>query len=509
MLMEMHCHTAEHSACSSVPAVELVRRVLARGLQGIVLTDHHYLWQEPELKMLRRNAGVPDHFLIFSAQEVNTRDWGDILVYGADVPIPRGSSLAVIRTDWPQAALVWAHPYRNGRLPDDSQLLCSDLDGVEIFTSNHSIAENSRALFDWHRLRFVAIAGTDTHGSQYAGTYPTIFDHPVRHIHELAAELRLGRCRPFFKEIPHSGANSQVTEVTIGTKGETETRERIIIRTITSPRKWKSAERAASIITALAGSGFCDKRFRVPLSIGVDAEHMTLIEQGVRGKSLFDKIVAASPADGRTYLELAARWLGRLHAARLAVTPPGEFAKHELERLEHYVSRFTAIDHRHTKRAQGIRDAVIEAEQRLFATTSGLGLVQGHGDFHPKNVIIGQDNQENRETLFAAAIDFESSLMLPPAFDVGTFLAQFRNQFFAFPEILARLPEEAFLDAYTVEAGPLSAEFVGQVDIFRARTNLSIASYLIKVGMGESEDLWRVLVEAERALLQFQQLSSV
>jgi 3',5'-nucleoside bisphosphate phosphatase len=29
---------------------------------------------------------------------------------------------------------------------------------------------------------------------------------------------------------------------------------------------------------------------------------------------------------------------------------------------------------------------------------------------------------------------------------------------------------------------------------------LSIASYLIKVGMGDSQDLWRVLVEAERSV---------
>ena len=86
--------------------------------------------------------------------------------------------------------------------------------------------------------------------------------------------------------------------------------------------------------------------------------------------------------------------------------------------------------------------------------------------------------------------------MLPPAFDVGTFLAQFRNQFFANPEILARLNEEIFLDAYVTEAGPPTGEFLRQVELFRARTNLGIASYLIKVGMGESEDLWRVLVEA-------------
>lgn len=295
MLLEMHCHTAEQSACSSVPAVELVRRVLARGLQGIVLTDHHYRWTESELMALRRSAGVPDYFLLFSGQEVTTADVGDVLVYGADANISRATPLAAIRVAWPLAALVWAHPYRKGRRPDDAHLLDRRFDGVEIFSSNHGVAENSRALFDWHRLRFTAIAGTDTHGSQYAGTYPTIFDHPVRDIHELAAEIRHGRCRPFFKEIPHSGANSLVTEVTIGTKGDEETRERIIIRSITSVEKWKSAARAGTIMAAVAGHQFTGGRFRVPLPIGSDAERMTLIEQGVRGKPLFDKLLAATP----------------------------------------------------------------------------------------------------------------------------------------------------------------------------------------------------------------------
>jgi hypothetical protein len=44
------------------------------------------------------------------------------------------------------------------------------------------------------------------------------------------------------------------------------------------------------------------------------------------------------------------------------------------------------------------------------------------------------------------------------------------------------------------------ASFYRQVEIFRARTNLSIAAYLIKVGMGDSSNLWRVLVEAEQSL---------
>lgn len=500
MLFEMHCHTAEKSSCSSVPAVELIRRVQARGLQGIVLTDHHAIWEADELAVIRQQAGVPGHFLILSGQEVTTAAHGDLLVYGADLAIPKGTPLAEIRQSWPAAALVLAHAYRKGRRPTDQQLTDPFLNGVEIFSSNHGVAENSRGLADWHRLRFTAISGTDTHGVQYAGSYPTIFDHPVQSIQELADELRAGRCRPFFKEIPRSGANAVVTEVTFGTKEGDENRERIIIRTLTDENRWKGIERAETIMAAVAEAGFSAGRYRVPKPIEIDQERMTIIEQGIRGRSLHDKLLAAGHADACWYLELTGRWLARLHKARLAVTAPDEFRQREEGRIRNYLSRFESINHRHTGRVRQLAEAIIAAEQDCSCGHDCL--VQGHGDFHPKNIMIGQDNQENRDTTFVAAIDFGSSLMLPPAFDLGTFLAQYRNQLFSHQELLQRLPESIFMEAYLDEGPPVGDDFLWQVELFRARTNLSIAAFLIRVGMGESEDLWRVLIEAEQSLSQ-------
>jgi len=499
MLIEMHSHTREYSRCSTVAAADLVRQVFAKGLQGIVFTDHHHLWEERELREVRRNSAVPDHFLVMTGQEVRTPELGDVLVYGANATIQRGTSIEQIRANFPMAGLVWAHPYRNGRQPADATLLLRLLDGVEIFSSNHSVRENSRALRDWHRLRFTAIGGTDTHGTGYAGIYPTLFDHPIKNIAELSAEIRHGRCRPFLKEIPRSGANSQVTEVTIGAKGMDEVRERFIIRTISSARKWQAAERAFHITEAIARHGFADGMYRVPLPIDEDHASLTLIEQGVRGKPLFDKLLTASREDGRLYMQMAARWLARLHACRLRITPAEEFALKENERLAKYLERFTSVSHPHTRRAEEILSAIHNEEIRRYNDNPD-GLVQGHGDFHPKNIIVGQDSQENRDTLFVAAIDFESSLRLPPAFDVGCFLAQFRNQFFSHGEILASFPEELFVDAYREAMDELDDDFPRQVELFRARTNMSIAAYLIKLGLGGSPDLWRVLVEAEQAL---------
>jgi predicted metal-dependent phosphoesterase TrpH/thiamine kinase-like enzyme len=498
MLIEMHCHTAEHSACSSVSAVDLVRQVFGKGLQAIVLTDHHYLWPVHELEALREAAAVPDHFRIMSGQEVRT-ELGDVLVYGATGSLQTGTSLADIRRLYPGSALVLAHPYRRNRVPSIADLMNPFIDGVEIFNTNHTVLGNSRGLQDWHRHHFTATAGTDTHGSGYAGVYPTIFDHPMADVQELASEIRHGRCRPFLKEIPRSGAHALVTEVTIGTKGRDEQRERIIIRSIDSDIRWSSAERAFQIMQALAANGFDAGRYRVPRPIDEDRASRTFIEQGIRGKSLFDKLVSSPPETRQEYFELAARWVARFHRLRLCLTPEEEFLAQEEKRIGRYLQRFENIDHPHTGKVRDMAARLL-AEERGMAAGSPALLIQGHGDYHPKNIIIGQDSLEDRATMFVAAIDFASSLALPPAFDVGCFLAQFRNQLFPYPEILSSLPDYIFLQAYVDEAGGVDEEFHRQVEIFRARTNLSIAAYLIKVGMGDSPDLWRVIVEAEQFL---------
>lgn len=499
MLLEMHCHTREHSRCSHVDAVELVRRCFAKDLQGIVLTDHHYLWSAEELRQLRRDAAVPDHFLILSGQETRTADFGDVLVYGAAQAIARDTPLAELRRTFPEAALVWAHPYRQGRRPDDASLSRSEWDGIEIFNSNHTVRGNSQGLQDWHRVRFTALAGSDTHGASYAALYPTLFDHPVEDIEDLAREVRAGRCRPFFKEIPRAGTKNRVTEVTFGAKGQDEVRERIIIRSLETSYQWQSAERAHRIMGELAGCGFSGGHYRVPQAIDEDAASHTLIQEGLRGKALFDRLLSAPPEDGRQFLELAAGWLARLHDLRLQLTPPEEYLPREEQRLARYLQRFTRIGHPFSRRVEDLAQTLLNRQQLLLSREHTL-LVQGHGDFHPKNIIIGQDNLQDRRTLFVAAIDFESSLCLPPAFDVGCFLAQFRNQFFHHPQVLEHYSDSAFLQPYLARRRVVESDFEAQVATFRARTNLSIAAFLVKLGLGGSEDLYRVLLEGEQAL---------
>ncbi len=306
MILEMHCHTAEHSSCSHVSAADLVQHNFDLDLQGTVITDHHYLWPPEEIEELRRKLKVPHHYLILSAQEVTTPELGDVLVYGADISIKKGTPLTKIRKRFPDAAIVWAHPYRGEHTPSRENLFHPCIDAIEIFSSNHTVTESNRGLSDWHKFKFIAIAGTDTHAISYSGLYPTNFDHPVGTIMELAAEIRSGRCRPFFKEIPRSGSSStQVTEITVGTGAKDDVRERYVIKKHKDVPAWRSAARRLQVVDEIRRHGFDKGRFRVPKSLGDDQDSLTTVEEGIEGKTLFDRITEATPAQAKDYLEMA------------------------------------------------------------------------------------------------------------------------------------------------------------------------------------------------------------
>ncbi len=499
MIVETHCHTSEHSPCSHVAAVDLVRRACEAGVQTIVLTDHHYQWSEEELADLRRRAQLPEICRILAGQEVETYDFGHLLIYGARATIPAMRiSLLQIRAQYPDAAIVWAHPYRDKAIPDPGRLQDPVIDAVEIANSNYSVLETARALKDWHTYRFTATAGTDTHALSYAGVYPTVFDHPFDSIEGMAEEIAAGRCRPYFKETPQASGTSstRVTEVTIGPE-ETGAARKIIVKSFDNVKAWTAGERSHHIVEELYRQGFDRGTYRVPKPLDKDPQSLSLIEERVGGQSLFDALVQAKPAQAIRCLELAARWLSKLHNGRFKITPADEYLRIEPGRLEHYLKSLIETHNRYLGRVREIKDQVLAREIELLRTRPEI-LVQGHGDFHPRNIFIGRDAPEGGE--YVTAIDFGGSYQLPRAFDVGTFLAQYTSMFFREPEVQRHAPADIFLRTYLSRVDDLEEDFPAHVDLFKARTCLSILYYLAKVQMGDTEKFWRILVEAERSL---------
>lgn len=499
MIVEMHCHTAEHSRCSHVAAVDLVRRAHEVGIQTIILTDHHYQWSEEELADLRRQVGLSEGITILAGQEVETYDFGHVLVYGARTTIPAMRiSLAQVREDCPEGAILWAHPYRDKAIPDPAKLLDPLLDGIEIFNSNYTVLEAARALKDWHTYKFTATAGTDTHGLSYVGAYPTLFDHPFDSIDGLIEEIEAGRCRPYFKEVPLVGGTSSthIAEVTIGPE-DSQTARKMVVKTFDDVQAWSEGERSHHIVDELYRHGFDRGPFRVPRPLEEDPYSLSLIEERVGGQSLFDTMVRSQSAGAVHALATAAGWLSTLHNARFHITPADEYLRLEPERLDYYLQSLIDTRHRLLDRVREIKDQVLQREMELIRSRPEI-LVQGHGDFHPKNIFLGREEPAGEE--YVTAIDFGSSYQLPRAFDVGTFLAQYVNMFFHEPEVQRHAPADVFLRAYLTHADDLEEDFLAQVNLYQARTCLSILYYLAKVQMGRSEEFWRVLVEAEQSL---------
>ncbi len=497
MIIEMHCHTSEHSACSQVSAVAMVTKAIQVGIQAIVFTDHHYQWSEEELASLRKEAGVPETFKIYSGQEVTTYDFGDVLVYGAKKTYNKQQiSLEDIRAENPDAAIIWAHPYRNKKIPTQERLLSPLINGVEIFNSNYTILEANYALNAWHTHKFTAIGGTDTHALSYTGSYPTIFDHPVNSINDLAEELKAGRCRPFYKEIPRSGTtNTKVTEITIGPKNGEE-RRKLIVKTFDDVEAWKSGERSHLIIEELIQQGFDKGLYRIPKPLDKDKNNLLLIEERIGGKNLFETLVEAKPSAASKYLQMTAKWLSKLHNMKLKIPPSDEYLKIEPERIEYYLKSLVETNNKHLPRVREIKDLVLAKEIELITKRPEV-LVQGHGDYHPKNIFINTEAHD----AYVAVIDFDSSYQLPRAFDVGTFLAQYLNMFFNNYEIQQKAPSAIFLETYLATATDLEHDFLNNVNLYKARACLSILYYLAKVDLGESENFFRIMVEAEKSMV--------
>jgi 2-oxoglutarate ferredoxin oxidoreductase subunit alpha len=73
--------------------------MVERSLQGIVITDHDYLWDVHELRKLKRDASVSKSFVIMAGQEIEVPRFGHILIYGANETVDPGVIGGIIGAD--------------------------------------------------------------------------------------------------------------------------------------------------------------------------------------------------------------------------------------------------------------------------------------------------------------------------------------------------------------------------------------------------------------------------
>lgn len=197
MRFDHHLHTSRHSPDSSIDPLKLIARAREIGLDGVVITEHDYQWEEGELAELARRAAP---LRVFSGAEISAIE-GHFLVYGLPTldEVPPGIRLSellrVVRAH--DAAIVAAHPFRWDQ-PFDA--IVDDhgpaFDALELVSKNVTRETRSRTEAVLRRHGMGATGSSDAHEIETLGCYYTEFGRPIQTIQDFVAALKSGLGRP-------------------------------------------------------------------------------------------------------------------------------------------------------------------------------------------------------------------------------------------------------------------------------------------------------------------------
>jgi len=197
MKFDLHMHTSRHSPDSSMDPKVMLRRAQEIGLDGVVITEHDWLWTPDELNELR--AAAPG-LVVLSGIEVSTRE-GHFLAYGVSNPfaVPKGIRVADLCREVHRqgGAVVAAHPFRFGqRFNDILERDRPDLDGLELMTSNMDADCRRQAAEVNSRLGLAGLGSSDAHHEDVLGFCFTEFSMPIHSMKDLVRALLERRSTP-------------------------------------------------------------------------------------------------------------------------------------------------------------------------------------------------------------------------------------------------------------------------------------------------------------------------
>ena len=197
--IDLHCHTRRHSGCSAIDEYQLIDRAVERGLDGLVITEHHYQWGEAELDELREKAKAPGFLLMAGFEYSSSR--GDILIYGLEPEQvaafrPAGDPEVMLRKALDLgAACIAAHPTR-AQIPFDERIARMPFHGLETRSVNLQDHEQRLAMRLARNLGIPPTASSDAHRLEDVAAYATEFDDPIHGMADLRAALIRGKFRP-------------------------------------------------------------------------------------------------------------------------------------------------------------------------------------------------------------------------------------------------------------------------------------------------------------------------
>jgi len=200
LLIDLHLHTRRHSSCSRIDETLLIDRAVKAGLDGLVITEHHYQWSREELDELLAASSHPGFILLSGFEYSSAR--GDILIYGLEPDqvrefVPGGDPEKVLaKAQRMGAACIAAHPTR-AAIPFDDRILDMPFEALEVKSVNLESHEQRLAYKLAQDLGRAMTTSSDAHRLEDVGRYATEFQVPIQGIADLQKSLRHGTFRPY------------------------------------------------------------------------------------------------------------------------------------------------------------------------------------------------------------------------------------------------------------------------------------------------------------------------
>lgn len=201
MLIDLHVHTSNYSACAKEPAEAILAMAFERGLDGVVLTEHNVIW--PDEAFLPLHDKFPG-LKIFRGIEIHTTEGEDLLVYGITDTGPFGVEPTTTRVmevaRATGAAVVLAHPLRYRESIADG-LYAMPPDASEYWSLNICAFQRPGILAFQAATGCGLIAATDSHNTRLLGAYAARFHTSIQSGQDLVHALQKRAYTPFQNDL--------------------------------------------------------------------------------------------------------------------------------------------------------------------------------------------------------------------------------------------------------------------------------------------------------------------
>jgi hypothetical protein len=194
------------SPCSGIDPVECIETAIARGLNGICITEHDKIEGSLVVKDIARGY---KEIVALSGIEVQSRE-GHLLVYGYDRDIsgvpPAEEVISIVGAAG--GIVIPAHPWRSpfgwysGSIdrPLEDTEFAALFKVIELYSGSSSPKQNREAEAYCEKTGAAGIGGSDAHAINEIGCCVTEFDDKIENEEALIRALRSGRFKALMND---------------------------------------------------------------------------------------------------------------------------------------------------------------------------------------------------------------------------------------------------------------------------------------------------------------------